>query len=152
MKAEFHKISIDFEYLEEIYTINSDPYKTLSELKEKNNDLMQVGCKNMNTDNYKMEKNRYNYLEDLKEKSDGLFQGDKMNIETDNYKMEKYSYEDLVRIFREYGEEKFAPGIAKGIINNRPINTTLELVDVIRNSVPQKYSREKRITLLCIKH
>jgi len=55
----------------------------------------------------------------------------------------KYSYEDLVRIFREYGEEKFAPGIAKGIINNRPINTTLELVDVIRNSVPQKYSREK---------
>ena len=64
-------------------------------LEEKNNDLMQVGCKNMNTDNYKMEKNRYNYLEDLKEKSDGLFQGDKMNIETDNYKMEKYSYEDL---------------------------------------------------------
>ena len=34
MKAEFHKISIDFEYLEEIYTINSDPYKTLSELKD----------------------------------------------------------------------------------------------------------------------
>ena len=54
-----------------------------------------------------------------------------------------YSYEALVRIFREYGEEKFASGIAKGIINNRPINTTLELVDVIRNSVPQKYSREK---------
>ena len=54
-----------------------------------------------------------------------------------------YSYEELVRIFREYGEEKYAPGIAKGIIKNRPINTTLELVDVIRNSVPQKYSREK---------
>ena len=34
MKAEFHKISIDFEYFEEIYTINSDPYKTLSELKD----------------------------------------------------------------------------------------------------------------------
>ena len=54
-----------------------------------------------------------------------------------------YSYEELVRIFREYGEEKYAPGIAKGIIKNRPINTTLELVDVIRNNVPQKYSREK---------
>lgn len=54
-----------------------------------------------------------------------------------------YSYDELVKIFREYGEEKFAPGIAKGIIKNRPINTTLELVDVIRNSVPQKYSREK---------
>jgi hypothetical protein len=30
----FHKISIDFEYLNEIYTINSDPYNTLNELKE----------------------------------------------------------------------------------------------------------------------
>ena len=34
MKAIFNKISIDFEYLNEIYTIKSDPYKTLSELKE----------------------------------------------------------------------------------------------------------------------
>ena len=34
MKAEFYKISIDFEYLKEVYTINSDPYKTLSELKD----------------------------------------------------------------------------------------------------------------------
>ena len=34
MKSIFNKISIDFEYLNEIYTIKSDPYKTLSELKE----------------------------------------------------------------------------------------------------------------------
>ena len=34
MNAIFNKISIDFEYLNEIYTIKSDPYKTLSELKE----------------------------------------------------------------------------------------------------------------------
>ena len=34
MIAIFNKISIDFEYLNEIYTIKSDPYKTLSELKE----------------------------------------------------------------------------------------------------------------------
>ena len=34
MKTIFNKISIDFEYLNEIYTIKSDPYKTLSELKE----------------------------------------------------------------------------------------------------------------------
>jgi len=54
-----------------------------------------------------------------------------------------YSYEELVRIFRDYGEEKFAPSIAKGIIKNRPIKTTLELVDIIRENVPFKYSREK---------
>ena len=55
----------------------------------------------------------------------------------------EYTFEELVRIFRDYGEEKFATSIAKGIINNRPINTTLELVDIVRDSVPFKYSREK---------
>ena len=54
-----------------------------------------------------------------------------------------YSYEQLVEIFYKYGEEKFSSSIAKGIIKNRPIKTTLELVDVIRENVPYKYSREK---------
>lgn len=54
-----------------------------------------------------------------------------------------YSYNDLVRILKEYGEEKYASSIAHGIINSRPITTTLELVEVIKNNVPQKYSREK---------
>ena len=34
MNAAFHKISVEFEYLNEIYDINSEPYNTLSELKE----------------------------------------------------------------------------------------------------------------------
>ena len=55
----------------------------------------------------------------------------------------EYSYEDLVRIFREYGEEKYASSIAKGIIKSRPITTTLELVEVIKSNVPEKYRREK---------
>lgn len=54
-----------------------------------------------------------------------------------------YSYEKLVDIFRKYGEEKFSNSIAKGIINSRPIETTLELVEVIKNNVPEKYRREK---------
>ncbi len=54
-----------------------------------------------------------------------------------------YGYNDLVRILKEYGEEKYASSIAHGIINSRPITTTLELVEVIKNNVPQKYSREK---------
>lgn len=53
-----------------------------------------------------------------------------------------YSYDDLVRIFKEYGEEKYSNSIAKGIITSRPITTTLELVDVIKNKVPEKYRRE----------
>ena len=57
-----------------------------------------------------------------------------------------YSYNDLVRIFRVYGEEKCATSIAKNIITireNKPIETTLELAEIIRNSVPEKYRREK---------
>ena len=57
-----------------------------------------------------------------------------------------YEYKDLVRIFINYGEEKYATSIAKNIIKNReqkPIETTLELVEIIKNSVPEKYKREK---------
>lgn len=57
-----------------------------------------------------------------------------------------YEYKDLVRIFINYGEEKYATSIAKNIIKNRnekPIKTTLELVEIIKNSVPEKYKREK---------
>ena len=57
-----------------------------------------------------------------------------------------YSYNDLVRIFRVYGEEKFATSIAKNIVTireNKPIETTLELAEIIKNSVPEKYRREK---------
>ncbi len=57
-----------------------------------------------------------------------------------------YEYKDLVRIFINYGEEKYATSIAKKIIKerkNKPIETTLELVEIIKNSVPEKYKREK---------
>lgn len=57
-----------------------------------------------------------------------------------------YEYKDLVRIFINYGEEKYATSIAKNIIkyrNEKPIETTLELVEIIKNSVPEKYKREK---------
>ena len=57
-----------------------------------------------------------------------------------------YEYNDLVRIFKKYGEEKYASNIAKSIIKqrqNKKIETTLELVEIIKNSVPEKYKREK---------
>ena len=57
-----------------------------------------------------------------------------------------YEYKDLIRIFKNYGEEKYASSIAKNIIRERekePIKTTLQLVEIIKNSVPEKYKREK---------
>lgn len=57
-----------------------------------------------------------------------------------------YSYQDLVRIFKEYGEEKFATSIARAIERQRKeasIETTLELSELIKSAVPEKYRREK---------
>ena len=56
-----------------------------------------------------------------------------------------YSEEDLYRIIRDYGEEKFAKRIAKFIVdrrNDKPIETTLELVDIIKAAIPAKARRE----------
>ena len=52
-----------------------------------------------------------------------------------------YSEADLTRIISTYGEEKHAKSIAKNIVkarNIKPIETTLELVDVIKKSMPYK--------------
>ena len=57
-----------------------------------------------------------------------------------------YSESELARIIFEYGEEKFSRKIASNIIKareNAPIETTLQLADIIRESVPQKARREK---------
>lgn len=57
-----------------------------------------------------------------------------------------YSKNDLIKIFRDYGEEKFAVSIANNILKYREkknIETTLELVDIIKLSVPERVKREK---------
>lgn len=53
-----------------------------------------------------------------------------------------YDEQKLINIIRTYGEEKYAVSIVKSIIRNRPITTTLELVEVIKKGVPAKYIRE----------
>lgn len=59
------------------------------------------------------------------------------------YVVNNYELNKLVDIFKRYGEEKYALSIAKGIIKNRPITTTLELTEVIKNNVPFSYKKEK---------
>ena len=58
-----------------------------------------------------------------------------------------WSYEELKRILYDYGEERFAPRIAAAICRRReqaPIETTLELVDVIKSAMPASALREKQ--------
>ena len=59
----------------------------------------------------------------------------------------QWSYEELKRILFDYGEERYAPKIAAAICNRRevkPIETTLELVDIIRSAMPAAALREKQ--------
>ena len=59
----------------------------------------------------------------------------------------QWSREELRRILYEYGEERYAPQIAAAIDRRRqerPIATTLELVDVIRGALPAQALREKQ--------
>ena len=58
-----------------------------------------------------------------------------------------WSEEELVKILFEYGEERFARRIARRIVEvrrNRQIQTTAELVDVIRAAMPAQALREKQ--------
>lgn len=71
-------------------------------------------------------------------REDALTAGDVVNT---------WPYEELRRILYDYGEERYAPQIAGAICRRReqiPIRTTLELVDVIRSSLPPAALREKQ--------
>jgi 16S rRNA (cytosine1402-N4)-methyltransferase len=68
-----------------------------------------------------------------------------MRMDTDSplsaYKVvNEYSEYDLRKIIYDYGEERFAPKIAKAIIDarlNKPIETTVELSDIIKSAIPK---------------
>ena len=56
----------------------------------------------------------------------------------------KYTEKQLADIIYEYGEEKYSRSIANAIVRereNKKIETTLELTEIIRESVPEKYRR-----------
>ena len=58
-----------------------------------------------------------------------------------------WSQEELRRVLYEYGEERYAPRIAQAIVRrrgDRPIETTGELVEVIRSAMPAAALREKQ--------
>ena len=55
-----------------------------------------------------------------------------------------YTEADLYRVIRDYGEDKFAKNIAKHIVQARamkPVETTAELSEIIRASIPMKFQK-----------
>ena len=74
---------------------------------------------------------------DMRMSKEGLSAADIVNT---------YSKDELAKILFEYGEEKFAWRIAENIISARvekPISTTGELAEIVKQSVPAKVRREK---------
>lgn len=53
----------------------------------------------------------------------------------------EYSVAELARVLREYGEERFATRIARVIAERRPLATSAELVDAIREAIPAPAQR-----------
>jgi 16S rRNA (cytosine1402-N4)-methyltransferase len=72
------------------------------------------------------------------DQSEGLTAADVVN---------RWPQEELRRILFQYGEERCAPQIAAAIVRRRedkPLETTLELVDIIKSAMPAKALREKQ--------
>ena len=87
---------------------------------------------------------------DTKERGFSFHQDAKLDMRMDQNQslsayevVNNYSKEQLFKILKEYGEEKYASKIVQNIINKRPIETTLQLAEIIKNSVPFSYSRLK---------
>ena len=80
---------------------------------------------------------RYDAPLDMRMSGEGLSAYDIVN---------DYSLEQLNQILREYGEEKFSYSIAKNIVkarSDKPIETTFELAEIIKSSMPASARREK---------
>lgn len=80
---------------------------------------------------------------DMRMSKDGITAADIVNT---------YSAEELIRVFRDYGEEKFAVKIAKKIVSERdrsPIMTTVSLSDLINSCMPAAARREGNPSRRC---
>jgi len=145
-----------------LYAVDQDEY------------AIEKATEHLNTigKNYKIVKTNFEFIDSINEEFDGIlydlgvssFQFDDsdrgfsyrfdapldMRMNLDNSFSAKdlvniYPIDELCRVFREYGEEKFAYQIARNIIKFREtksIDTTFELVDIIKKSLPAKELRK----------
>ena len=53
-----------------------------------------------------------------------------------------YSEEELADVIKSFGEERFAKRISNFIVNRRPIETTLQLADIVMAAIPGKFKKD----------
>ncbi len=113
-------------------------------IKEVNGVLMDIG---INSDQLELSGRGFSFLKDeplLMTMKNNLGPNDLTAREIVN----KWSEKELADIIFKYGEERFSRRIARNIVEKRkrkPIETTLELVEIIRLSVPPNYRNSKRL-------
>lgn len=139
-------INASRENLKEYFNIDyiHDNFKNIKEiLKKLNIDAVDGILLDLGVSSYQLdEKERgFSYMQDAPldmrmDKSSGFSAYDVVN---------KYTEQELTRVIKEYGEEKWASRISKFIINARnksEIKTTHQLVDIIKNAIPVSARRE----------
>ncbi len=136
--AKLKNIASNFKVIKSNFLYIKEELETLGVLKV-NGILFDLGVSSPQLD----EKDRgFSYLKearlDMRMDTDKAFSA--YNV------VNEYSETDLSRILFTYGEEKYAKSIAKNIIKARslkPIETTSELVDIVRSSMPVKKTLAK---------
>jgi len=117
---------------------NIDAILTKLKIEKVDGILMDLGVSSFQLDNAER---GFSYMKDAKldmrmDRSQSLSAFEVVN---------NYSEEEIGAVLRNYGEEKFSKRIANFIVDRRalkPIDTTLELVNVIDAAIPAKYKRE----------
>ena len=130
----------DFKNVEYVHGNHDDISQILDELGIEGVDgiLLDLGVSSYQLDEAER---GFSYMQDAKldmrmDKSQSLTAEDVVN---------DYSEEDIARILDEYGEERFAKKIASNIVKerqNKKIETTGELVEIIRKSIPMSMQKD----------
>ncbi len=135
---KLNKIGSNFKIIKSNFLYMKEQLEQLGVFKV-NGILFDLGVSSPQLD----EKNRgFSYLKDARLDM-------RMDLDSDFSAYElvnTYSEEDLARIIFTYGEEKYAKSIARNIVHERakkPIETTFELVDIVRRSMPVKKTIDK---------
>lgn len=114
-----------------------DDYKNISNiLKELNVDYVDGILLDLGVSSYQLD-NRERGFSYMGENNLDMRMNSEQSLSAKDI-VNEYSYERLIKIFYEYGEERYSSKIANRIIANRPINTTKQLADIIESCYPVK--------------
>lgn len=128
-----------------LYTVHDNHANIMNILKDLNISGVDGILLDLGVSSYQLDEadRGFSYMHDAKldmrmNREDSLLAYDVVN---------KYSEDELARIFFDYGEERYSKSIARKICEKRKekdIETTLELVDIIKSAMPTKALKEKQ--------